>query len=68
MTAPFDVVKTRLQSDVYAKSKSSALAAGRTLGSSGAVGATSSSGFFQGTRRLLYHFVETGILLRWVID
>merc|ERR1711939_1302030 len=46
VTAPFDVVKTRLQSDIYSQRKAS------------------STGYLQGTRRLLYHFVETGILLR----
>merc|ERR1711939_742497 len=61
VTAPFDVVKTRLQSDIYAQRKAA------TPGTAKAIAgdtAASSTGYLQGTRRLLYHFVETGILLR----
>lgn len=51
VTAPFDVVKTRLQSDLFASSSKVAAVPPR-------------SGVINTTRRLLYHFVETGILLR----
>jgi hypothetical protein len=53
VTAPFDVVKTRLQSDLFASSSKAAAVPPR-------------SGVVNTTRRLLYHFVETGQLLRWV--
>ncbi|KAK9894026.1 mitochondrial carrier [Cystobasidium minutum MCA 4210] len=51
VTAPFDVVKTRLQSDLFS-------------GSSKATTLPPKTGVLNTTRRLLYHFVETGILLR----
>lgn len=54
VTAPFDVVKTRLQSDLFQD----------------AVKASSSKGAHNGmlarTKHLLYHVVETGIILRYV--
>ncbi|KEI41409.1 uncharacterized protein L969DRAFT_92639 [Mixia osmundae IAM 14324] len=53
VTAPFDVVKTRLQSEFYA-SRTRALA----TASEGGPAARS------GLRGLLYHFVDTGTLLR----
>lgn len=51
VTAPFDVVKTRLQSDLFVSSSKAAAVPPR-------------SGVINTTRRLLYHFVETGQLLR----
>lgn len=51
VTAPFDVVKTRLQSDLFATSAKTPIS-------------PSSTGVLNTTRRLLYHFVETGVLLR----
>lgn len=53
VTAPFDVVKTRLQSDLFTSSSKAAAVPPR-------------SGVVNTTRRLLYHFVETGQLLRCV--
>ncbi|GAA5896302.1 Rim2p [Sporobolomyces salmoneus] len=50
VTAPFDVVKTRLQSDMFQQQRSTK------------VSATSRSGI----RALLYNFVDTGIILKEV--
>lgn len=53
ITSPLDVVKTRLQSDLY---KEAAAARSNTA-------APTSSSFLATGRRLAYHFVETGHLL-----
>ncbi len=55
ITSPLDVVKTRLQSDLY-RQRSTQKAAPTT--------ATQKGGVFQSARRLAYHFVETGYLLK----
>lgn len=60
ITSPLDVVKTRLQSDLY---KEAVQARSTTTTTSSAV-ASSSSGVIATGRRLAYHFVETGHLLR----
>ncbi|MCO5573077.1 hypothetical protein L7F22_026842 [Adiantum nelumboides] len=54
VTSPLDVVKTRLQSDIF-----------QSASKSGAASASAKKGMFQNARRLAYHFVETGQLLRW---
>lgn len=51
ITSPLDVVKTRLQSDLY-RSKSATTCTQQ------------SAGAFASVRRLAYHFVETGYLLK----
>ena len=57
MTSPFDVVKTRLQSDLF-RHKHAAVG---IMGGSGTVvmGAPRTTG-------LLYNFVETGYIIRYV--
>lgn len=55
ITSPLDVVKTRLQSDLY-RQRSSQKQAVST--------AAQKSGILQSARRLAYHFVETGYLLK----
>lgn len=52
VTAPFDVVKTRLQSDLFQPRSSS---------TSAVVGSTSGR---SGIRALLWNFVDTGLILR----
>ncbi|SJX64160.1 related to RIM2-Protein of the mitochondrial carrier family (MCF) [Sporisorium reilianum f. sp. reilianum] len=55
ITSPLDVVKTRLQSDLY-RQRSSQKQPASTAAQKG--------GILQSTRRLAYHFVETGHLLK----
>lgn len=50
ITSPLDVVKTRLQSDLYRQRPATTLAA--------------TGGVLSSARRLAYHFVETGYLLK----
>lgn len=67
VTSPLDVVKTRLQSDLFqpaASSRSSSTAASAAASSASA--AARHSGAFSQTRRLAYHFVETAQLLRTI--
>ena len=52
ITSPLDVVKTRLQSDLYRQRASPSTTA------------TNTTGILQNARRLAYHFVETGYLLK----
>ncbi|KAJ9474103.1 Mitochondrial carrier protein RIM2 [Pseudozyma hubeiensis] len=61
ITSPLDVVKTRLQSDLYRQRSPQKGAA--SLASSVAA-ASQKSGTLQSARRLAYHFVETGYLLK----
>ncbi|GAC92884.1 hypothetical protein PHSY_000442 [Pseudozyma hubeiensis SY62] len=61
ITSPLDVVKTRLQSDLYRQRSPQKGAA--SLASSEAA-ASQNSGILQSARRLAYHFVETGYLLK----
>lgn len=56
VTSPLDVVKTRLQSDMYTSKVSQHAAAHLTK----------NKGIVAGAARLAYHFVETGHLLRCV--
>lgn len=59
VTSPFDVVKTRLQSDMFREKHTNYGVVGATEGASSAV--------VLGSRRpggLLYNFVETGHILR----
>lgn len=53
VTAPFDVVKTRLQSDLFSKPS--------TLKGVGGIKGGGSAG---GIRGLLWNFIDTGIILR----
>lgn len=58
VTSPFDVVKTRLQSDLFRHKHAAAVG---VMSSSGTVvmGAPRTTG-------LLYNFVETGYIIRYV--
>lgn len=56
ITSPLDVVKTRLQSDLYRQRSAQRPTA--------AAASAGSGGLFQDVRRLAYHFVETGYLLK----
>lgn len=56
LTSPFDVVKTRLQSDLFRHKHA---AVGAMGDSSLVVGASRTTGF-------LYHFVETGGIVRYI--
>lgn len=56
ITSPLDVVKTRLQSDLYRQRSSQQ--------TSKVAASTNAGGVFQNARRLAYHFVETGYLLK----
>lgn len=58
MTQPFDVAKTRLQSSLFAQSVAST--------SNARAGIQPGQASQLSTRRLLYHFVETGSMLRYV--
>lgn len=60
ITSPLDVVKTRLQSDLYRQNSAHKHTASTAI----APTATSKPGIFQSARRLAYHFVETGYLLK----
>lgn len=59
VTSPLDVVKTRLQSDLFRPVTS-------PRSTAAAASAARSSGAFSQTRRLAYHFVETAQLLRTI--
>ncbi|SPO28332.1 related to RIM2 - Protein of the mitochondrial carrier family (MCF) [Ustilago trichophora] len=61
ITSPLDVVKTRLQSDLY--QKRGTLKQGATT-SAVKADANATRGVMQNVRRLAYHFVETGYLLK----
>jgi solute carrier family 25, member 33/36 len=58
VTSPFDVVKTRLQSDLFRQKHFSVAGAG-TSGATVVLGGRSSS--------LLWHFVETGHIIRYAV-
>ena len=60
VTAPFDVAKTRLQSNLFGNHSSTLPNEIRQK----QLPLHSKKGIFASTRRLLYHFVETGVLLR----
>lgn len=55
ITSPLDVVKTRLQSDLYRQ---------RSAQKQPTANSAQASGVYQNVRRLAYHFVETGQLLK----
>ena len=65
ITSPLDVVKTRLQSDLYQQRASQKTAAATMIKTSASANATANAGgVLQNVKRLAYHFVETGYLLR----
>ncbi|SPO29536.1 related to RIM2 - Protein of the mitochondrial carrier family (MCF) [Ustilago trichophora] len=65
ITSPLDVVKTRLQSDLYQKKASSKHGATTAAAAAGFKANTNATGgVLQNVRRLAYHFVETGYLLK----
>lgn len=61
ITSPLDVVKTRLQSDLYRQRSPAATSASA---SAATAATTNAKGVLQNVRRLAYHFVETGYLLK----
>ncbi len=61
ITSPLDVVKTRLQSDLYRRRSPAATSASA---SAATAATTNAKGVLQNVRRLAYHFVETGYLLK----
>ncbi|CAO1637754.1 unnamed protein product [Parajaminaea phylloscopi] len=67
ITSPLDVVKTRLQSNLFQQTASSARAtagAGSAAAAAAAAATSQAGGVFATAKRLTWHFVETGQLLR----